>query len=111
NTILESMAAGVAVIATNVGGNPEIVIDGKTGLIVPPADTESLADALLRLLTNPDLGMRLAANAREMVINNFNNKHMVSNFESYYTSLIEAKKRESGLAVLTGLRKRLAGNI
>ncbi|MGH9357094.1 MAG: glycosyltransferase, partial [Terriglobia bacterium] len=53
NAIIESMAAGLPVIATRVGGNPELVRDGETGFLVPPGDTASLADALERLLTMP----------------------------------------------------------
>ena len=58
---LEAMAMGLAVIATNVGGTPEALEDGRTGLLVPPADAKALCDAILRLVTEPDLCRSLAA--------------------------------------------------
>jgi glycosyltransferase involved in cell wall biosynthesis len=58
--VLESMAAGKPVIATDVGGIPEMIDNGVTGLLVPPADEQALAGALVRLLTNPELSARLA---------------------------------------------------
>jgi len=53
NTILEYMAYAKAVVATRVGGNPEAVVEGETGYLVPPDDPESLADRIIDLITNP----------------------------------------------------------
>ena len=53
NTILEAMASGLPVIATNVGGNPELVEEGVTGMLVPPAQPDAMAQALLKYLENP----------------------------------------------------------
>ena len=58
--VLEAMAAGKPVVATSVGGIPEMIDNGVTGLMVPPADDQALAGALVRLLTNPELSARLA---------------------------------------------------
>ncbi len=67
--ILEAMAAGCPVVATHVGGVPELVVEGETGLLIPPGDAPALAAALTRLLTNPDerwrLGQAGQARARE----------------------------------------------
>jgi glycosyltransferase involved in cell wall biosynthesis len=63
--ILEAMATGVAVVSTPVGAIPDAIIDGETGLLVPPGDTFALASAVLILLGDPELRRRLAANARE----------------------------------------------
>lgn len=63
-SILEAMAAGVAVIATPVGAISDAVIDGETGLLVPPGDVIALAGAVLRLLDNASMRQSLAANAR-----------------------------------------------
>jgi glycosyltransferase involved in cell wall biosynthesis len=60
---LEAMACGVPVIATTAGGLKEIVVDGETGLLVRPGDSRSLAEALLALLTNEPLRLRLAEGA------------------------------------------------
>jgi len=64
NAIVEAMASGVPVVASDVGGIPEIVRHEATGLLVPPHDIKRIAGALNRLLDTPDLGARLAAQAR-----------------------------------------------
>lgn len=69
--VLEPMAAGKPVIATMVGGIPEMIEDGVTGILVPPADDRALASALTRLLTNPELAARLGAAARLRVAARF----------------------------------------
>lgn len=63
--ILEAMRAGCAIVATDVGGVAEAIIDGQTGLLVPPGSPEALAAALEALITNADMRCRLASAARE----------------------------------------------
>ncbi len=65
--LLEGMAAGLPVIATAVGGLPEVVTDGVNGLLIPPRDPEALARALARLLADPDFARRLGEQARAEV--------------------------------------------
>jgi 2-deoxystreptamine N-acetyl-D-glucosaminyltransferase/2-deoxystreptamine glucosyltransferase len=65
SVLTEAMAAGLPVVASDVGGIPEVVRDGVTGLLVPPEDVEALATALDRLVADPALRGRLAAGARE----------------------------------------------
>lgn len=83
-TVLEAMAAGKPVVATNVGGIPEAVIEHQTGLLVPPRDPERMAQALLRLLDDEALrgafGHRGQARARER----FDLRQMVETYESAY---------------------------
>lgn len=67
NSLLEAMAAGCPVIASSVGGTPEIVAHGRTGLLFPPNDAHALAAAMAALAADPDLGGRLAQNARDFV--------------------------------------------
>jgi glycosyltransferase involved in cell wall biosynthesis len=67
NVLLEAMAAGLPVAATNVGGVPEIVSDGESALLVESHDPEGMALALARLLKDEELGRRLASNARALV--------------------------------------------
>ncbi|MCM2272759.1 MAG: glycosyltransferase family 4 protein [candidate division Zixibacteria bacterium] len=71
NVILEAMAVGVPVIATNVGGVPELLTDNESGLLVPPSDPMSLATAILRLVDNLDLRGRLAATASQVLSTGF----------------------------------------
>lgn len=70
-SILEAMAAGLPVVASSVGGVPEAVEDGETGLLVPPRDPVRLAAALERLLVDPALRRRLGSNGRERVLEHF----------------------------------------
>ncbi len=68
NVILEAMSAGVPIAATRVGGIPELVQDGHTGLLTEPANPRALADALLHLLENDDLRLRMGEEARRHVL-------------------------------------------
>ena len=67
HTVVESLAVGTPVIATRVGGVPEIVTDGENGLLVPPGDPDALAVAIRRFFTEPGLHERLAAGATPSV--------------------------------------------
>lgn len=71
NAILEAMAAGLPVVATQVGGVPEIVVEGQTGLLVPPADDKVLAQALLTLIEDASLRRRLGLAGRQRVLEQF----------------------------------------
>jgi glycosyltransferase involved in cell wall biosynthesis len=64
-SILEAMAAGLPVVSSRVGGVPELVVDGETGLLVQPGDPAAMADALGRLVADADLRSRLGAAGRE----------------------------------------------
>ncbi len=84
NAILEAMAVGLPVIASNVGGIGEVVSHERTGLLVPAGDAAALAAALRRLLTEPALANRLAAAGREEVASRYSFERMVATFESVY---------------------------
>ncbi len=85
-TLLEAMACGLAVAATRVGGNPEVVVNGETGLLVPPADPPALAAALLRLRRDADLRRRMGEAGRRRVEQQFAVKVMVAAYERLYES-------------------------
>ena len=70
-TCLESMASAVPVVATQVGGVPELISSGVDGLLVPPADPTALAEAIRRLAREPELRRTLAERARERVCASF----------------------------------------
>ena len=74
-SLLEAFASGCAVVAARVGGVPEVVEDGLTGLLVPPADGAALAAAVAALVENPENAARLARNARERVRESFSAGH------------------------------------
>ncbi len=89
NVILESMAAGKPVIATDVGGNPEMVSDGVTGHLVPPADPEAMARAIISLLKNREKAGEMGAAARKVIQEKFTVKAMVEAYERLYGSLMD----------------------
>ncbi len=76
--LMEALATGIPVVATAISGIPELVRDGETGLLVPERNAAALADALMRLYADPDLGRRLAATGRELVVREFNLEHNVA---------------------------------
>jgi L-malate glycosyltransferase len=79
---LEPMARGVPVIATRVGGIPEIVLEGETGLLVSPADEQELATALRRLLRDPRERARMGENGRKRAIGEFAIEHEIDQLET-----------------------------
>jgi glycosyltransferase involved in cell wall biosynthesis len=68
NALLEAMAAGVPVVATSVGGIPEIVTDRESALLVPPSDSPALAGAIASLLSRPELAESLRTRARQLIV-------------------------------------------
>jgi glycosyltransferase involved in cell wall biosynthesis len=74
--VLEAMARSRAVVATPVGGTPEVVADGETGLLVPPRDPDALADAVSRLLADPELRRRMGEAGRRRVAEHFTAESM-----------------------------------
>ncbi len=89
NVILESMASGKPVVATDVGGNPEAVVDGETGIIVSPRDPESLAEGLLKLLKDPELRQRMGQNGLKRVREHFSIEQLIANMENFYLSILK----------------------
>lgn len=84
NTILEAMATGLPVIATRVGGNPELVQEGVTGRLVPPADPDALAQALLEYVRDADRRHAHGRAAREIIDRQFSILAMVQDYLSVY---------------------------
>lgn len=89
NAIVEAMASGVPVVATDVGGIPELVRHEDTGLLVPPHDVKALAGAVVRLLDDAPLAARLSARARESVRTDFD---LHANLDTLLTRLGEARR-------------------
>jgi len=88
NTILEAMASGLPVIATRVGGNPELVEEGITGRLIPPEDPAELAQALLDYVDDPDRLAREGAAARARVEAHFSMDAMVRGYLGVYDEVL-----------------------
>jgi glycosyltransferase involved in cell wall biosynthesis len=95
-TILEAMSTALPVVATRVGGNPEVVLEGTTGLLVPPHTPDALAGAMLQLLDDPAQGRRLGLAGRDRVERCFDIRQTVSAYEDLYTSVISQQPEGSG---------------
>jgi glycosyltransferase involved in cell wall biosynthesis len=93
NVLLEAMAIGRPVVATRVGDASDIVVDGVTGFLVPPARSEPLADRLARLLADRDLRVRLGAAGRERAEREFAAGAMVAAVEDYFRRQLVAGER------------------
>jgi glycosyltransferase involved in cell wall biosynthesis len=87
-SILEAMRAGLPVVATRVNGIPEEVIDGKTGLLVSHEDEQGLANALYKLINNPELRQQMGIAAREKFVQDFTIDRMVVQTQSIYKQII-----------------------
>ncbi len=83
-TLLEAQASGLPVIATRVGGIPEVIIDGQTGRLVPAQNAQDLAECLLALRRDPDLCHRLGQAARARIEQHFDVRCMVRKYEELY---------------------------
>ena len=84
NTILEAMASGLAVVATEVGGNAELVVPGQTGFIVAPAQPQAMARQLVELASNPERARSMGQIGRQRVQAGFSMQAMVSTYQSVY---------------------------
>ena len=90
NSLLESMASGVPVVATCVGGNPEVIEHGFTGLLVPPRDSAALAAAVGRVLEDKELAVSFAQAGVRRVTELFSMERSVRETEHLYQRLVEA---------------------
>ena len=86
--VRESLAVGRPVVATDVGGNRELVRDGETGLLVPPDDPTALASALARFLDDRGLARRLASEGERFVRENLTVERMVEETERLYRRIL-----------------------
>lgn len=86
--LAEAMAAGLPCVATRVGGIPEVVAEGETGLLVPAGDPEALAQAVLRLLRDPGLRRRMGRAGRRRVREHFSIERMTADVERMYEALL-----------------------
>ena len=92
NAILEAMAAGLPVVATDVGGNREAVADRETGVLVPPGDSKRLEAAMLDVLTSPDRGRAMGLAGRRRAADRFERTKMVAAYERVYLDLLKPQR-------------------
>ncbi|MEW5767278.1 MAG: glycosyltransferase [bacterium] len=93
NVVLEAMACRLPVVGTDVGGTNELVLDGQTGILVPPKDPERLAEAIVTLLRDKGLTRRMAEAGRKRVEEEFSLERMVNSVEEVYDRLTRKKLR------------------
>jgi glycosyltransferase involved in cell wall biosynthesis len=93
NTIMEYMACGLAVVATDSGGNPELVTDGASGLLVPPRELVSLVAALRALRADPAAREAMGAAGRRRIAADFTVDAMTAGFVSLYEELSGARAK------------------
>jgi glycosyltransferase involved in cell wall biosynthesis len=91
-TILEAMASGIPVVATNHGGAPEMVAAGVTGLLTPPGDARAMAAAILNLLREPALRLRMGAAGRERIVRDFSPAAFSSRYLRVYRELAAGRR-------------------
>jgi glycosyltransferase involved in cell wall biosynthesis len=88
---MEAMACGCAVVASAVGGNPELVSDGINGLLFQAGDAADLADRLERLIVDEDLRTRFGAESSNRVRQHFSREASVRRMEEIYKELLKSK--------------------
>ncbi len=91
-SLLEAMATGLPAVATDVGGNREIVVPGETGLLVPAESPPALADAMRTLWADPDRARRLGAAGRQRVEQEFDMRQVAARYEGLYQELLQGKR-------------------
>lgn len=88
---IEAGAMGLPAVATNVDGVPEVILDGRSGLLVPPHDGKALIEPICRLLGDPMLRKSMGANAGEFVRRKFSREVMAQGMERLYAQLLDAR--------------------
>ena len=87
NVLLESMSMGVPVVSSNIGGIPEIVMDGETGYMVEPGDKSALADAIKKVWANQDNYQEMKMKARKLIEDQFDKATQFERFISHFHNL------------------------
>jgi glycosyltransferase involved in cell wall biosynthesis len=93
--VLQYLAMAKPVVATDVGSVSEIITDGETGLLVLSRDVQAVADAVLKLLHDPDLAKRLGKNGREAVERRFSLNTMLDNVLTVYSNILKQKGKST----------------
>lgn len=97
NAVIEAMAAGLPIVATRVGGIPEVIEHERSGLLVAPGDDRALAGGILRLIERPELAAQVGEAAREAVHGRFSFDRMVTEFQELFLAELSARVAPEGL--------------
>jgi glycosyltransferase involved in cell wall biosynthesis len=89
NVALEAMMAGKPVVGTRIAGTDEVVVDGETGILVPPQQPLELARAIRSILADPALGKRMGAAGRDRVLSHFSIEGMIAKYERLYDEILQ----------------------
>jgi len=92
---LEYMACALPVVATTVGGIPDIVEDGTVGYMVPPGDSGKMAEAIIKLIEQPDMAKRMGQEGRNRAVNIYSRKEVARETINFYLELIERRVKKS----------------
>jgi lipopolysaccharide/colanic/teichoic acid biosynthesis glycosyltransferase len=104
-SVLEAMSSGLPVVATNIRGCREAIVNGQTGLLVPPRKGAPLAEAVSRLLENPDLALGMGSAGRERAVRLYDQRFVQRRFVAIVENALNAKNIDSGLAKVRRVRR------
>lgn len=102
-TLIEAMASSLPVVATRVGGVPEVVEDGRTGILVDHGDTEALAKQIVRLIENPALRLEMGRLGRQRAIASFSENQMHSEYHDLYAEMLRIRTHPGGQTHAAGV--------
>jgi glycosyltransferase involved in cell wall biosynthesis len=104
NAVMEGMAAALPVVATAVGGTPELVIPGETGLLVPPGRPTPLAQALVDVLADPERGRRMGGRGRRLIAREYSLDALASAHGAMYSAVLTRRVHSRALVGEQALR-------
>ena len=99
-TAIEAMSMQLPVIATNIGGLPELIDDGKSGILVPPGDVQALSNAIKYLIENPDGRLKMGRLGRQRVLDKFTIEGNVRKTEEIFLEMLETQWKKSSKSLL-----------
>lgn len=85
--LLQASSSGLPIIATDIGAIPEAVLDGQSGILIPPKDVERLAEAMLKMFENPELRAEMGRNGRAHILRNFSHQVIAEKLEKFLNSI------------------------
>ena len=90
--IIEGMSQGLSIVSSNVGGIPEIIEDGRTGLLVPPNDPIKMAESIKKLIDNPPLYEQISINGIRKIREKYTNEKIIEQIEKYISDVFNQSK-------------------